>query len=92
MLQWTREKIDEMYAAIQRGDEMGIKPYMPHNTDKRLKPCPFCGCDDLNVEYTTIANMRELFFVRCYDCGISASWNYTKENVFKMWNTRVGEK
>lgn len=49
--------------------------------NEELKPCPFCGSDDMNVTVTDIFHA-----VWCRDCG--ALVDNDEEDVAKLWNTR----
>ena len=54
---------------------------------EELKPCPFCGCEE--VEY---CNTNEFsYWFRCVDCGTdSGTYNTnSKEEAVAFWNTRT---
>lgn len=48
------------------------------------KPCPFCGSEEASVDCG-----YGLFYVRCDDCGASASYCETVEQAISAWNERV---
>lgn len=51
---------------------------------ENLKPCPFCGSEEVIME-----DGYGLFYVRCADCGASASYCETDEEAISAWNERV---
>lgn len=61
--------------------------------DKDLKPCPFCGCDEIEIEMRQMpwgAADRSIdwWFLRCGGC-IAGSDYPTKDGLIKNWNTRA---
>lgn len=58
--------------------------YLPQITsDKRLKPCPFCGGKAMLV-----SDIRDNC-VRCMKCGASGGCvHYSKSEAIEMWNKR----
>ena len=55
----------------------------------KLKPCPFCGCDDARVQVEHYAKWARVY---CPLCGASTmsvqiGWNDPTEAV-KLWNAR----
>lgn len=58
--------------------------------DLLLKPCPFCGCDEVVYEeYETAVGNR--WRVMCMGCvaSIDPGWAQTRGTVQGMWNKRV---
>lgn len=51
-----------------------------------LKRCPFCGCEDVMLEYT---DETEMFSVWCPICGMEGALSFTEEQTRKLWNRRV---
>lgn len=49
-----------------------------------LKPCPFCGCEDILVK------KRKTTMIECADCGVVAFdvQNGMQRDPFLLWNTR----
>lgn len=52
-------------------------------TDKKLKPCPFCGGE------ARIKNFYGNRFVQCEDCRTTTSVYSKKEKAIAVWNTRT---
>ena len=55
-----------------------------------LKPCPFCGNDDLEIllEFNPMLKY-EYFRVLCSCCGASSCGHLHKEIAIKRWNRRA---
>jgi Lar family restriction alleviation protein len=53
-----------------------------------LKPCPFCGSEDLELDNLVDADD---FYVSCRKCQVQQIANYTKEVAAQRWNTRPVE-
>ena len=52
----------------------------------RLKPCPFCGSNKLEM---VPAKIYPTFFIECLGCGACSGGNYkTEKRTAEMWNTR----
>ncbi|MBD2815944.1 Lar family restriction alleviation protein, partial [Xenorhabdus sp. Flor] len=64
-------------------------------TDK-LKPCPFCGGDNLSFKYDFVLPDEEYdAWITCYDCNASGSTSEGSDTVeeaeteaIKLWNQR----
>lgn len=55
-----------------------------------LKPCPFCGNDDLEIVGEFIPALQyEYFRVLCACCGASSCGHLHKEIAIKRWNRRA---
>lgn len=53
-----------------------------------LKPCPFCGCQDIE----TIDYSIDIEGVLCLGCGaFTIAKDGTKDGAIKIWNRRVRE-
>lgn len=50
---------------------------------EKLKPCPFCGGNNLSVEGITF------YWVECIDCNASISGHETEEQAIEAWNRRA---
>lgn len=48
---------------------------------EKLKPCPFCGSE--NLKYS-----RFMSGVRCNECGAMSPASLTKDSSIREWNTR----
>lgn len=53
-----------------------------------LKPCPFCGSDDLEIYHEVVGCH---YYVTCRDCGSSGAIYYTPEQAAHAWNRRANE-
>ena len=53
----------------------------------KLKPCPFCGSDDVVVEETYTSG-----YVRCRDCGAEGGFRYSHDEAVAAWNRRTNAK
>lgn len=53
-----------------------------------LRPCPFCGSDQLHVEYDRI---NRCDFVYCFDCGSSFRNNCVDSKLAEAWNRRADD-
>lgn len=55
-----------------------------------LKPCPFCGSNNIVIDGST--DNKEYYMIFCQDCGVSACFadeSETEEGTVNMWNTRI---
>lgn len=54
-----------------------------------LKPCPFCGADEVNL------SVREdddgVLYIYCYGCDSVYYNDNQSQNIIEMWNRRVKE-
>ena len=53
----------------------------------KLKPCPFCGSDNVLVIKSDILNPS--WYVRCKDCKVMSTFYKTREKAVDHWNRRV---
>ena len=51
---------------------------------ENLKPCPFCGCKELELCRTN----EHACWVRCDTCGADAPSNADRSKAIEIWNTR----
>ena len=49
-----------------------------------LKPCPFCGSDDVEA-----LDMEGKHYVVCYDCALEGPFHKSRAAVIAAWNTRA---
>lgn len=55
-----------------------------------LKPCPFCGSDNIFVDEFW-ERYDEPYFVTCNGCGANGPYTRKKEEAIELWNRRVNE-
>jgi Lar family restriction alleviation protein len=60
--------------------------------NKELKPCPFCGGDNIKVLGGKIGKHDTNFFVVCKDCSATSGTDPEKTNVIEAWNRRVTDE
>lgn len=48
-----------------------------------LKPCPFCGGTEIEMEDNA--------YMRCTSCGASSGWKYDPVEAIEAWNNRATE-
>ena len=51
---------------------------------KELKPCPFCGSDDISTEER---GKNDEWWCACI-CGATSGWYRTQQEAIDGWNTR----
>ena len=49
-----------------------------------LKPCPFCGSDDVEA-----LDMEGKHYAVCYDCALEGPFHKSRAAVIAAWNTRA---
>ena len=54
-----------------------------------LKPCPFCGGNNISVKYRSITEAWKVF---CYDCNAEGPDSSIDNIAIEKWNTRPGER
>lgn len=57
--------------------------------NEKLKPCPFCGSEELNFRG---AYMGLGEYIECSACNMGSKALEGREGLIKYWNTRNGEK
>ena len=59
--------------------------------NEELKPCPFCGSEDIGADYDEERVKTKLYghFVECHDCFGASGYCLTKEDAIKSWNLRT---
>ena len=69
------------------GDEYRIS-----NMEKELKPCPFCGSTDIEVEeYLPESCCTKFWKVACTDCCGGFQSEHNKKEAVAIWNRRPME-
>lgn len=54
-----------------------------------LKPCPFCGGEDLDVHVgVSVGRRHECVTITCNDC-VGSIYGGTEERAIEAWNTRA---
>ena len=53
--------------------------------ENKLKPCPFCGSDDVQIEEDCRTGLTEIY---CADCGVSITRMHEAEAI-NAWNRRT---
>ena len=54
---------------------------------EKLKPCPFCGCDDIGIWENDEGYIG--YQVYCESCGSMADSYDTPKEAIKAWNRRA---
>lgn len=60
---------------------------MSSRMTEKLKPCPFCGSNDVTLEET-----YESGYVRCRSCGAESGFRYSHDEAAAAWNRRTDSK
>ncbi len=61
-------------------------PAQNHAHKHQLKPCPFCGSSDLNLDNL---GQRNDWYVNCNICEIQQIASYTEAQAVALWNKRT---
>lgn len=67
------------------------------NPQTTLKPCPFCGSDEVSFGYGEYGDGVKSIFVECEKCGATSHGNHetvaynVKEKAAQQWNARAYE-
>lgn len=58
-----------------------------------LKPCPFCGGEDVSSFFHADRGMGESWHVECLaeSCGVGTCHHETNAEAIAAWNRRVGD-
>lgn len=54
---------------------------------KKLKPCPFCGSDDVICDM-----FEDVYFVECWDCCAKVESYNGLEDAVAGWNARANKE
>ena len=60
-------------------------------SDKKLKPCPFCG-ENRKVVLMIEKSSDGLWRIRCDNCGCRTQWMDNEKQAIRAWNTRTPNK
>lgn len=52
-----------------------------------LKPCPFCGCNEIIGNQYINRDMQDCYAIYCSNCDATIR-GYTESEVIEAWNTR----
>lgn len=58
------------------------------NNPKALRPCPFCGADDVNLSVREDEDGEP--YIYCHVC-YSVYYGDPSQNIIEMWNRRMSE-
>ena len=60
----------------------------------KLKPCPFCGSDDLDLMETDsgVGGLSGEYYVTCWSCCAEGGKEDTKKKAKMVWNLRHNRK
>lgn len=53
--------------------------------NEELKPCPFCGSDDVELEYDSFI---DYCIIECRECGVERNRCWDEDDAIELWNTR----
>ena len=56
-----------------------------------LKPCPFCGNDEIDCCYEAEEDVYEFYFCKCKACGATAGFYQTEQEAIAAWNKRYDD-
>lgn len=61
---------------------------------EQLKPCPFCGGNNMDIEEFTIDFAFDIgYIIRCRDCGctLKSIENNSEQKAIEAWNRRAND-
>lgn len=58
-------------------------------TDEELKPCPFCGGKNIDIQYLSLT--KRYYFCRCLDCEAQTKSKTDKDKAIDAWNRRAAD-
>lgn len=62
--------------------------------DDRIRPCPFCGSDDVSMDITIDSGWGskkyKCFEVYCEPCDYAGPCDSSEDGALARWNTRRG--
>ena len=56
-----------------------------------LKPCPFCGGENVEVFHPKYNPFIGLYQVQCYDCHFGYKQCHTEKEAVAAWNRRAND-
>jgi Lar family restriction alleviation protein len=56
-----------------------------------LKPCPFCGGEELEIEIDDVYNEINPVYVVCRGCQADGPWDLGESGAIERWNERPRE-
>ena len=72
-----------------------IAPYNKATRAPKQLPCPFCGSNDLDIEYVPADEDDEGYYhsngfckIYCRKCGSSTMQSHSYEDALEKWNSR----
>ena len=90
----TIEKWDELLKELA---DYTYQTYIGATTDyyteiaDKLRPCPFCGSEDVEINSVTIGE-RESSYIFCNGCGAYVEFEFSDhgwEETIELWNRRA---
>ena len=54
-----------------------------------LKPCPFCGGEEIVIRPVQSAHQRTYYYIQCRNCFARSGDLWRKSKVIEAWNRRV---
>ena len=64
----------------------------PAKAAPRLKPCPFCGANIMDIAIVYGYGLKNHYQVICRNCGACAADTPDKEGAAMFWNRRSSRK
>lgn len=74
------------FGADREGTEGCVFSWLAREYKEELKPCPFCGCEQMN---TYKSNNTDIWYVSCDRCGVRTEGDTSKEYAIAAWNRRI---
>lgn len=59
--------------------------------NEELKPCPFCGSDQVSVSIGETGVGGDFYYVECEKCAGMCGSSSKQEDAVKAWNKRINE-
>lgn len=59
------------------------------NENAELKPCPFCGSENVRVAENRMDYLFIGYSVHCNRCGAETSYTKDKDKAIEAWNKRT---
>lgn len=58
-------------------------------TETKLKPCPFCGSENVWIAENRMDYLFIGYSVHCNGCGVETSYTKDKDKAIERWNRRA---